>query len=143
MESVRSFRHMTVVQLRELAREKKVRLPYGVNKAQIVELLGRELEPAAGKEWAGPAHEAPSGVSPAALQAAASAQSGPSAREDAGHAAPAQCAAHVGASAQCAPDGSAACDEQDGPDFHAAMAQLNTQLHLLAETQAISVKNIL
>ena len=104
---------MTVVQLRELAREKKVRLPYGVNKAQIVELLGRELEPAAGKEWAGPAHEAPSGVSPAALQAAASAQSGPSAREDAGHAAPAQCAAHVGASAQCAPDGSAACDEQD------------------------------
>ena len=37
----------------------------------------------------------------------------------------------------------AACDEQDGPDFHAAMAQLNTQLHLLAETQAISVKNIL
>ena len=35
---------MTVVQLRELAREKKVRLPYGVNKAQIVELLGRELE---------------------------------------------------------------------------------------------------
>ena len=37
----------------------------------------------------------------------------------------------------------AACDEQDGPDFHAAIAQLNTQLHLLAETQAISVKNIL
>ncbi len=34
---------MTVMQLRELAREKKVRLPYGVNKAQIVELLGREL----------------------------------------------------------------------------------------------------
>ena len=32
---------MTVVQLRELAREKKVRLPYGVNKAQFVELLGR------------------------------------------------------------------------------------------------------
>lgn len=37
---------MTVVQLRELARERKVRLPYGVNKAQIVELLGRELETA-------------------------------------------------------------------------------------------------
>ena len=34
---------MTVVQLRELAREKKVRLPYGVNKAQIVDLLSREL----------------------------------------------------------------------------------------------------
>ena len=32
---------MTVVQLRELAREKKVRLPYGVNKAQIVEMLSR------------------------------------------------------------------------------------------------------
>lgn len=46
MESVRSFQHMTVVQLRELAREKKVRLPYGVNKAQMVELLGRELAPA-------------------------------------------------------------------------------------------------
>ncbi|MBP3655559.1 MAG: transcription termination factor Rho [Clostridia bacterium] len=30
---------MTVLQLRELAKEKKVRLPYGVNKAQIVELL--------------------------------------------------------------------------------------------------------
>ena len=39
MESVRSYERMTVVQLRELAREKKVRLPYGVNKAQIVELL--------------------------------------------------------------------------------------------------------
>ena len=43
MESVRPFHHMTVVQLRELAREKKVRLPYGVNKAQIVDLLSREL----------------------------------------------------------------------------------------------------
>ena len=30
---------MTVVQLRELAKEKKVRLPYGVNKAQMVRLL--------------------------------------------------------------------------------------------------------
>ena len=39
MESVRSIEHMTVVQLRELAREKKVRLPYGVNKAQMVALL--------------------------------------------------------------------------------------------------------
>ena len=37
----------------------------------------------------------------------------------------------------------AACDEQDVPDFHAAMAQLATQLSLLAETQAVSVKNIL
>jgi len=33
---------MTVVQLRELAKERKVRLPYGVSKAQIVELLRRE-----------------------------------------------------------------------------------------------------
>ena len=32
---------MTVVQLRELAKERCVRLPYGVNKAQIVELLSR------------------------------------------------------------------------------------------------------
>ncbi|MBR3795589.1 MAG: transcription termination factor Rho [Clostridia bacterium] len=30
---------MTVVQLRELAKERRVRLPYGVNKAQIVQLL--------------------------------------------------------------------------------------------------------
>ncbi len=44
VESVRTFQHMTVLQLRELAREKKVRLPYGINKAQMVELLGRELE---------------------------------------------------------------------------------------------------
>ncbi len=41
MESVRSIERMTVVQLRELAKEKRVRLPYGVNKAQIVELLSR------------------------------------------------------------------------------------------------------
>ncbi|MGN0777006.1 MAG: transcription termination factor Rho, partial [Candidatus Ventricola sp.] len=33
---------MTVVQLRELAKQRCVRLPYGVNKAQIVELLSRE-----------------------------------------------------------------------------------------------------
>lgn len=35
---------MTVVQLRELARENKVRLPYGVSKAQIVDLLHRSLD---------------------------------------------------------------------------------------------------
>ena len=35
---------MTVVQLRELARERKVRLPYGVNKAQIVRLLSADAE---------------------------------------------------------------------------------------------------
>lgn len=34
---------MTVVQLRELARVNKVRLPYGVNKAQMVETLFRQL----------------------------------------------------------------------------------------------------
>ena len=34
---------MTVVQLRELAKEKKVRLPGGVNKSQIVELLSSSL----------------------------------------------------------------------------------------------------
>ena len=34
---------MTVVQLRELARANKVRLPYGVNKAQMVETLFRQL----------------------------------------------------------------------------------------------------
>ena len=43
MESARSFNRMTVVQLRELARERKVRLPGGVNKAQIVELLASSL----------------------------------------------------------------------------------------------------
>ena len=37
----------------------------------------------------------------------------------------------------------AACDEADAPDFHAAMAQLASQLRLLAETQAVSIKNIL
>ena len=42
MESARSFNRMTVVQLRELAKERRVRLPYGVNKAQIVELLSRD-----------------------------------------------------------------------------------------------------
>ncbi len=43
MESARHYEHMTVVQLRELARENKVRLPYGVNKAQIVALLSGGL----------------------------------------------------------------------------------------------------
>ena len=42
MESVRSIERMTVVQLRELAKEKKVRLPYGVNKAQMVALLNQQ-----------------------------------------------------------------------------------------------------
>ena len=36
MESARTYQNMTVVQLRELARANKVRLPYGVNKAQMV-----------------------------------------------------------------------------------------------------------
>ena len=43
MESVRTIQNMTVVQLREYAREKKVRLPYGVNKAKLIELLNHEL----------------------------------------------------------------------------------------------------
>jgi len=42
LESGRTIERMTVVQLRELAKERKVRLPYGVSKAQIVELLSRE-----------------------------------------------------------------------------------------------------
>lgn len=50
MESVRSIERMTVVQLRELAKEKKVRLPYGVNKAQIVQLLEKQIEPEADSE---------------------------------------------------------------------------------------------
>ena len=40
---MRTFEHMTVARLREIARENKVRLPYGVNKAQIVELLSNRL----------------------------------------------------------------------------------------------------
>ena len=44
MESGRTMERMTVVQLRELAKERRVRLPYGVSKAQIVELLSRETE---------------------------------------------------------------------------------------------------
>lgn len=43
MESARTYQNMTVVQLRELARANKVRLPYGVNKAQMVETLFRQL----------------------------------------------------------------------------------------------------
>ncbi len=54
MESVRSIERMTVVQLRELAKERRVRLPYGVNKAQIVQLLSgdkpQEKETAHGAE---------------------------------------------------------------------------------------------
>ena len=37
----------------------------------------------------------------------------------------------------------AACGEADAPDFRTAMAQLDAQLRLLAETQAVSIKNIL
>ena len=33
--------------------------------------------------------------------------------------------------------------ERDVPDFHTTLAQLYTQLRLLAETQRISIKNIL
>ena len=43
LESARTYQNMTVVQLRELARANKVRLPYGVNKAQMVETLFRQL----------------------------------------------------------------------------------------------------
>ena len=35
------------------------------------------------------------------------------------------------------------CDQQDVPDFHSAMGELHSQLSLLAETQMISIKNIL
>ena len=37
----------------------------------------------------------------------------------------------------------AVCREEDGADFHMLLAQLMEQLHLLAETQSTSVKNIL
>ena len=37
----------------------------------------------------------------------------------------------------------AACAEQDDADFHMLLAQLMSQLRLLAETQSVSVKNIL
>lgn len=36
----------------------------------------------------------------------------------------------------------AACDEEDVPDFHTALAQLSAALDLLAETQQVSIKNI-
>jgi len=42
LESGRTIEGMTVLQLRALAKERRVRLPYGVSKAQIVELLSRE-----------------------------------------------------------------------------------------------------
>jgi len=53
LESMRTFEHMTVARLREIARENKVRLPYGVNKAQIVELLSSRLPQEAGAPDAG------------------------------------------------------------------------------------------
>lgn len=37
----------------------------------------------------------------------------------------------------------AACQERDGADFHMLLAQLMGQLRLLAETQSISIKNVL
>ena len=37
----------------------------------------------------------------------------------------------------------AVCREQDGADFHTMLAQLMNQLKLLAETQSVSIKNIL
>ena len=37
----------------------------------------------------------------------------------------------------------AASDQRDVPDFHTALAQLSAALELLAETQQVSLKNIL
>ena len=37
----------------------------------------------------------------------------------------------------------AVCREEDGADFHTLLAQLMNQLSLLAETQSISIKNVL
>lgn len=37
----------------------------------------------------------------------------------------------------------AACREEDDADFHLLLAQLTEQLRLLAETQSVSIKNIL
>ncbi len=37
----------------------------------------------------------------------------------------------------------AVCSEEDDADFHLLLAQLTSQLRLLAETQSISIKNIL
>ena len=62
MESARSFNRMTVVQLRELAREKKVRLPGGVNKAQIVELLSSSLSAEAAQSEKTPIDETEIGL---------------------------------------------------------------------------------
>ena len=62
MESARSFNRMTVVQLRELARERKVRLPGGVNKAQIVELLSSSLSAEAAQSEKTPIDESDIGL---------------------------------------------------------------------------------
>ena len=53
---------MTVVQLRELAKEKKVRLPGGVNKAQIVELLSSSLSAEAAQSEKTPIDESDIGL---------------------------------------------------------------------------------
>lgn len=37
----------------------------------------------------------------------------------------------------------AVCGERDGADFHTLLAQLINQLELLAETQSVSIKNVL
>lgn len=37
----------------------------------------------------------------------------------------------------------AVCREEDGADFHTMLAQLKNQLKLLAETQSVSIKNVL
>ena len=37
----------------------------------------------------------------------------------------------------------AVCSQQDDADFHLMLAQLTEQLRLLAETQSVSIKNIL
>lgn len=37
----------------------------------------------------------------------------------------------------------AVCREEDGADFHTLLSQLRSQLRLLAETQCVSVKNVL
>ena len=62
MESARTFNRMTVVQLRELAKEKKVRLPGGVNKAQIVELLSSSLSAEAAQSEKTPIDESDIGL---------------------------------------------------------------------------------
>lgn len=59
---MRSFEHMTVAGLRQLARENKVRLPYGVNKAQIVQLLSSRL--ADGQAMPEEKRPLPDGVAP-------------------------------------------------------------------------------